>query len=199
MQKYLTPADALYVGESKAAEAPQELLLVSGQLDANGVQVNPLKAFQGIVQRPAPGPYTLRIVTTGGTVQYPFATETLDHRTDVSMFSFSVPNPGQVLSVAVLRGEQVLYSTQATAKSGIYTKSAVQMSAVEQGGTLTVQWDAQTYPYLMVTHVGDKRSTLIVDAKGGRLQLPIQGVPAGGRYELSFSDGLNAVRVEQKR
>lgn len=199
MQKYLTPADALYVGESKAAEAPQELLLVSGQLDANGVQVNPLKAFQGIVQRPAPGPYTLRIVTTGGTVQYPFATETLDHRTDVSMFSFSVPNPGQVLSVAVLRGEQVLYSTQATAKSGIYTKSAVQMTAVEQGGTLTVQWDAQTYPYLMVTHVGDKRSTLIVDAKGGRLQLPIQGVPAGGRYELSFSDGLNTVRVEQKR
>lgn len=200
MQKHLTPADALYVTETKAAELPQELLLISGQLDASGVKVNPLKAFQGLLQAPAPGPYTLRITTTTGTVQYPFATDTLDHRSDLALFSFSVPNPGQVLSVAILRGDQVLYSSQAVAKNGIYTKaSAPQMSAVEQGGVLTVQWDAQTYPYLMVTHVGDKRSTLIVDAKGGKLQLPIQGVPAGGRYELSFSDGLNAVRIEQKR
>jgi hypothetical protein len=199
MQKHLTPADALYVNEAKAAELPQELLLISGQLDASGVKVNPLKAFQGLLQAPAPGPYTLRIVTTSGTVQYPFATDTLDHRSDLALFSFSVPNPGQVLSVSILRGDQVLYNSQAVAKSGIYTKSAPQTQAVEQGGVLTVQWDAQTYPYLMVTHVGDKRSTLIVDAKGGKLQLPIQGVPAGGRFELSFSDGLNAMRVEQKR
>lgn len=200
MQKHLTPADALYVDPNKAAEVPQELLLISGEVDASGIRVNPFKAFQGLLQLPAPGPYTLRITTPTGTLQYPFAGDTLDHRSDLSMFTFSVPNPGQIVSVAILRGSQVLYNMQASAKGSVYTKaSAPQTLVVEQGGALIVQWDAQSYPYLMVTHVGDKRSTLVVDAKGGKLNLPIQGLPAGGRFEFSFSDGLNSVRVERSR
>nr|MBA3624239.1 hypothetical protein [Methylibium sp.] len=69
----------------------------------------------------------------------------------------------------------------------------------EQAGVLRLTWDHVKYPYLTVTHVGAKRSTLAQDLEGGDASLSLAGVPVKGSFEFSLSDGLNTLRVMHNR
>jgi hypothetical protein len=70
----------------------------------------------------------------------------------------------------------------------------------EEGGALHLNWDSASHPYLSVTHVaGATRTTLAVDAQGGRAVLPVRGVAPGGQFEFSLSDGLNTRRATHAR
>jgi hypothetical protein len=205
IQGHLTPADKFIVSASAvAATGPQELLLVSGQIESGQAELKPLKAFFGEATLPQEGPYTLRIVTTTGTAEYRFALKQTDHIAIATRFSFAIPHPGAVSSVSILRDGATLMQNVAQAADMARALSAAsvkpQVQATEQGGLLRLSWDHTKYPYLTVTHVGTpQRTTLAQDLEGGSAALPLANLSAGGRFEFSLSDGMNAVRVNRDR
>lgn len=207
MQIYLTPADKLVLGEAgdltatkTATAAVQELLLISGEIRADGtVELNPVKSLSGKARVPAAGDYVLRIVADTGTVDYPFAPRTLDHDATTEHFGFTVPNPGAVQSVSVVRSGKVLLNTQAKAQK-LQAGTAVPLQVSDAAGTLRLTWDAAQHPFVTVTWVGNgERRTLAQDLRGGSATLPTAELPAGGSFEVIRSDGLNAVRSVHAR
>jgi hypothetical protein len=67
--------------------------------------------------------------------------------------------------------------------------------ASEQGGTLTVRWDAARHPYLTVSHLAGVRTVIGLDLQGGSASVPTAALPAGGRFEFGLSDGVNTQRL----
>ena len=205
VQVYLTPGDRTQAAASREAALdvtpPQEVLLVSGEIDGQGLRLHPLKSATGTPRPPAPGNYLLRITTVqGGVIEQPFATKELDHRPQHERFGFTLPHPGSIASIEVLRDGQVLGRREPRARALAATGDvATPLTAVEQAGSLKITWDASRHPYLTVAHVGAGRSTLAVEAQGGSVTLPLAGLPAGGSFEFGLSDGLNTQRVVRPR
>jgi hypothetical protein len=201
MQVYLTPADrtlSANVAQAASASAEQDLLVVSGDIDATGaVHLNPLKSTLGTPRAPEPGPYRLRItLDSGAVIEQVFASRELDHRSDHQHFGFSIAHPGAIERVEVLRGAQVVHQRAARARAlGSGPASVVGVQASEQGGALRLSWDSAQHPYLTVTHVGNARTVVGLDLQGGSTTLPIAALPPGGRFEFGLSDGLNTRRV----
>ncbi len=87
--------------------------------------------------------------------------------------------------------------------SGTVTKSGAgaAVSADESGGVLTLAWDAVRHPTATVVHVaaGGARTGLAVRARGGRVTLRTDALPAGGAFEIALSDGLNTERTTLAR
>jgi hypothetical protein len=63
----------------------------------------------------------------------------------------------------------------------------------ETAGTLHLEWDASLHPYVNVFHQGAARTTLALHLTGGSADLPVGELPAGGRFVVQYSDGLNPV------
>lgn len=205
MQAFLTPTDA--VKAAAVNRSTENLLLISGQITGDKATLSPLKSFVGKAEIPATGEYTLHIVTAKGELDYPFATLPFDHNEGMKSqnFSFSIPHPGSIVSVAVVKGGATLLqsasrpATQAKVLSAT-SQTAAQVQVREQGGTLQLSWDAGRQPYLTVTVVvGEARYTLAQDLQGGNASLPMSTLPAGGSFEFSLSDGLNTTLVKQER
>lgn len=213
MQVHLTPGDRTLAQAAVTAPAgPQELLLVSGKIEGGRAQLMPMKSLIGEAELPQAGPYVLRITSANGVTEVPFTPQQLDHATDAVHFAFTLPHPGAIYSVTILRDGQPLMQTQSSAtgrapatsqgSQGVDTVRAMAASgvqAVEQNGVLRLTWDHTRYPYLTVTHVGASRATLAQDLQGGNASLPLGALPAGGSFEFSLSDGLNSVRVTRAR
>jgi hypothetical protein len=210
MQVYLTPADRTLAADAERAQAAsaaveQELLLISGDIDGQGVRLNPIKATLGVARAPADGPYLLRITTRAGTViEQRFASREIDHRPELQRFGFMLANPGPIDKIEVLRDGSVLAQRvareRALAATGVAAVAApATVQASEQGGVLTLHWDAARHPYLTVAHVGAARTVIALDLQGGTASLPTAALPAGGRLEFSLSDGLNTERVTLQR
>ena len=216
IQVKLTPSDADYLAEAqnKRSALPQELLLISGRLKNDALTLRPPKSFRGVEQAPASGPYRLRLVSTDAVVsEHDFSVMGTDHDPDTHAFAFSVPHPGTLQTLEIWKGDQLLLrqeSAQSVTKAGQVQRTPLSKSTAtgqapagwqvkEAGEQLRVTWDAKAWPYLMVTHVGAQRTTLVVDARGGELNLTLKDVPPGGTFELSASDGLNSQRWEHTR
>lgn len=204
MQVYLTPADRTLVASAEraqaaAAQAEHQLLLVSGEVDGQGVvRLNPLKSTVGHARVPDDGPYLLRITTRSGTViEQRFAGREIDHRPEWLRFGFTLAHPGTIERVEVLRDGRVLTQRAARERSLAAGAAAVPatVQASEAGGVLTLRWDAVRHPYLTVTHVGVARAVIALELQGGSATLPVSALPAGGRFEFGLSDGLNTERV----
>jgi hypothetical protein len=58
---------------------------------------------------------------------------------------------------------------------------------------LSVTWDASRWSHAAVAHLGAERTTLALDMTGGDQLLNITGLPEGGRFEVSLSDGPDSV------
>ncbi|WP_168224791.1 M66 family metalloprotease [Rhodoferax aquaticus] len=208
IQTYLTPADAFVktAAASVTAAGPQELLLISGMVSSGKVDMRPVKTLKGEAQLPDDGPYTLRLGTSAGVVEYRFAMQELDHDSSTQLFGFTVPNPGTLLSITILKDGVTLMQRGgvATAQKSVasYVMAADKTSVqwTEQGRTATLRWDNASTPYLTVVHVGAQRTTLAQDLTGGSatVNLPAN-VPAGGSFEFILSDGLNSHRVTVAR
>jgi hypothetical protein len=214
IQIRLTPADANALGQSKRSAQPQELLLIGGRIRGEAITLRPPKSFQGMEHAPAPGPYRLRLIGTDATIsEHAFAALLVDHDAQTLSFAFSVPHPGALQALEIWHGEQLLLrqesarnaakSAQAAdtlrSKSGSTGQTPPGWQVTERQGQLTITWDASAWPYLMVTHVGNQRTTLAVDAGGGALSLSLKDLPEGGKFEFSSSDGLNSQRWELLR
>ena len=205
IQVHLTPADAFVVSASTAAASgPQELLLVSGQIESGKVALTPPKAFFGQASLSQDGPYTLRIVTATGSAEYRFALKQTDHIATATRFSFAIPHPGAVSSLSIVKDGATLMHTEAKPAGMARALSAAslkpQVQATEQNGLLLLSWEHAKYPYLTVTHVGtQQRVTLAQDLEGGSAALPVAALSAGGSFEFSLSDGMNSVRATYAR
>jgi hypothetical protein len=201
IQVHLTPTDAQVrmASTTPLATGPQDLLLISGELSPGKAQLKPLKSLYGEPRLLADGPYTLRIVTAAkGTLEYRFASKEIDHDATVQHFAFTIPHPGSILSIIILKDGATLMQTAAKAAPNSTAKQTAasikpQVQVNEQGGKLRLTWDHATYPYLTVTHVGAQRANLAQDLEGGSATLAIGQLPVGGSYEFSLSDGINAV------
>lgn len=205
MQVYLTPADRTLAAEAdrvlaSSATVDQELLLVSGEVRNGVLRLNPLKSAVGHARAPTEGAYLLRITTRAGAViEHRFDSREIDHQPEVQRFGFTIAHPGAIARVEVLQGGRVL-AQRATRESALSAGSAATLGpasvqASEQGGSLTVRWDAVRHPYLTVTHVGEVRTVIAIDLQGGNATLPTAALPSGGRFEFGLSDGLNTQRV----
>ena len=208
MQTFITPADKFVIsGTRAAASGPQQLLLVSGQVNAGQAELKPAKTMFGEAQLPTGGPYTLRIVGEQGTVDYAFTPMVVDHDDNALPFIFSVPHPGVIYNMTLLKGASVLTQRTAPAAAGASaaarttaaSMSSVQVLTAEKSGVLTLTWDSTRYPHLGVVHVGLQRQVLAQDLVGGTAAVKLHALPAGGNYEFSLSDGLNTVLLTVSR
>jgi len=203
MQVYLTPSDRTLSADADrvlatAGTAARDLLVVSGEVDAQGaVRLNPLKITVGTPRPPDPGPYLLRITTSSAVIEQPFASREIDHDGTHQRFGFTLAHPGTIERIDVLRDGRVVQQRAARARplAATGTAAAPAPQTSEHGGALTVRWDAARQPYLTVTHVGAARTVIAVDVQGGSTTLPTAALPAGGQFELGLSDGLNVERV----
>ena len=206
MQAHLTPADATTasVAAARVAAAPQELLLVGGEIRGGRASLRPLKAARGTPSASA-GPYTLRLLTPGGTLDVPFDVQEIDHDASRRQFSFTIAHPGEILGATILKDGTTLARIEAPAhpsRPTLRVQAASDRAPVrvtENAGRLQLSWDAARYPYLSVTWAGTSRQVLAQDLRGGSASLPLAGLAAGGDFEFSLSDGLNSIRATQAR
>jgi Peptidase M66 len=209
IQVHLTPTDAQVrlVAAAPLATGPQDLLLISGEITAGKAQITPPKSFYGEPRLLPDGPYTLRIVSAAkGTLEYRFADKQIDHDTGSQHFRFSIPHPGDIVSMTIVKDGAILMQTAAktsaatqAAKASAAANTKPQVQVSEQNGKLSLSWDHVKYPYLTVTYVGADRANLAQDLEGGSATLTVGKLPAGGSFEFSLSDGMNAVRLTQSR
>jgi len=126
----------------------------------------------------------------------------IDHMPELQRFGFTIANPGPIERIEVLQDGRVLAqraSRERALSAGDPSSAPATVQASEQGGVLTLRWDAAQHPYLTVTHVGSSRTVMAMDLQGGSASLPTTALPAGGRFEFSLSDGLNAQRIQISR
>lgn len=194
-----------------SAQTPQ--IRISGAIDGNGqVRLNPVLAVSGLPPSRLSGDHVLRIVTANGqTRQYAFMPdEVADAPAPLWHFALTVPDAGEIASIAVMKNGRALPLNRpqappaAASRQQIYANGAPSAALppagtahlTETNGRVGVEWNATTHPWLTLTHVAanGQRTVLAVQASGGSLSLPLDGVAAGGQWELSLSDGLSARR-----
>jgi Peptidase M66 len=207
MQVFLTPADRTLSASGDRAQAmaagdTQELLVISGEVDAQGLRVNPVKSTLGTPRLPDAGPYLLRITTQAGAViEQRFATREVDHDGGRERFGFTIAHPGAIDRLEVLRDGRLVHQRAARARALAAPSAAAPptVQASEQGGMLDLHWDATRHAYLTVSHIGAVRTVIGVDLRSGAATLPVAGLPAGGQFEFGLSDGLNTQRLARTR
>lgn len=174
-----------------------EVLHVSGSIGLDGVRLHPVRAARGRAQVQPLGDYTLRLRTAaGGVFDVPFDAVLVDHAMPPQKhFHVSVPNPGPLSAVEILRGGSVIAARSAGKPDAeVMRRAAVKTTAdlQEAGGALTFTWDTARYSQAAVTHVlaGQSR-VLTLGAQGGRFTIDTAVLPPGGQIEIGLTDGLN--------
>lgn len=191
--------------KAQSLSQPQEVLLVSGRIRGGLLELNPLQRVQAVPSLPQPGVYTLRLETALGLQEIPFSTVKVEAPhgpgTDPSAawseehFSFSLPSPGNIVGLEVRSAGRSLFQRSA----GITSQSVPRVSLSEANGLLNLKWDSSAYAFASVAHLGSERTTLGLWLGGGQAALSVQGLPMGGKFEVSLSDGVNSQRLEFAR
>ncbi len=206
MQRYMESQSSLVATQIAADGVEQDLLLIAGTLGLDGMQLQPVQAMRGVASI-GTGEYTLRLVTRDGSaIEHAFEADLVDHADPPErQFAVLVPNPGVTLArVEVLRGSIPVpprasaLAAQRAAGSSIARLRGVDWA--ESSGTLRVQWDTAAASSVAVTYIADgKRTVLGVNRAGGTAEFDVSQLPAGGRFEIALSDGLNARTVQVRR
>jgi trimeric autotransporter adhesin len=207
VQRFLeaSPQAALSVQAQAAtggAKSGGDVLVVSGVIRLDGVQLAPVQMRRGAVQATEEGDYELRLRTADGRIfAVPFDAVLVDHAMPPERhFHVEVPDPGPLAAVELARAGSVFVSQSAAPMSdAVRTAAAARLQVATVGGDLQLTWDAARHPFASVTHVADsaagadeERTVLVLNARGGRVALDAASLPAGGRFEVSLSDGINA-------
>lgn len=174
-----------------------EVLHVSGSIGLDGVQLLPVLRARGRAVVQSQGDYLLRLRSaSGGTFDVPFDAVLVDHAMPPQKhFHVTVPNPGPLIAMEIVRGGSVIASRIASKPAAEVLRRAAsktESEVQETGGVLTLTWDASHYPQAMVTHVVNGQSrVLALRAQGGRYSIDSQRLGSGGQIEVGLSDGLN--------
>jgi hypothetical protein len=176
--------------------APYQLsLLVAGAYRGGRWVLRPVHRIWARPSTIEDGPLAVRLRTLDGAERtVPFKTwevEPVDDFTPAELhFSMVVPDPGALAALEVVSGDEVL-----ARRAGLPVPAAPPQLERQTDGSLRVTWDARTHPSAAVAFLGaDERTTLALDLRGGDAQVRTDGLPAGGVYEVSVTDGLNPAR-----
>jgi hypothetical protein len=213
-QPIVAASMAAAVATSRAdAVASGGYLLVSGEISADGVRMNPPVAVSGHLPVPAPTAnpdYRLR-VRTARQQRLAVAVDAVEVADlpgeTVRHFHALVPNPGDIDAIDVEQRGRVLPHR---AVGGRPARVARQLSAAgagqrlqwrETGGRLRLDWDAASQPFASVTHVAVDGTRRVIAQRlvGGVAEVDTRGLPAGGRFELSVGDERGARLTEIRR
>jgi hypothetical protein len=204
LQTHLEAQPQAMLAQAQFADAPADLLLISGRLGVEGVTLNPLQALRGTPSSQAGG-YTLRLTTRDGrTIDHPFDAQEVDHGEPLERhFSVSVLNPGP-LERAEVRQDGVMLplatglARAQTARTAVAEPLALDWS--ERAGRLDLQWNGGAASYVSVTHVlNGTRTVLALNRQGGSLSVDTSGLPPGGTFEVSATNRFSAHAVTLQR
>ena len=204
---------AAVAGAADETSAGGGYLLLSGEVTAEGVRMNPAVAVGSAASSTLPSNGDLRIrLRTRRAQQIDVdvdAVEVADLPGNVRHFQLLVPNPGEVQAIEVrergrllprrpLAAQHARAMAQATRRT---TTSAQTLRWTEANGVLSLDWDARTEPFLAVTHAArdGTRRVLGSGLSGGAAELDIGRLPAGGRYEFSLGTDQSARLTEAPR
>ena len=204
MQSHLESQPQTDVAAAQSASDQAQLLLISGRITAAGVELNPVQALRG-APSVASGDHTLRLTTADGrSIEIPFNVEAVDHAEPAqSHFAFTVLNPGALARAEVRRDNILLPSAMATAsaqRARTTTAEPLTMDWSESGGRLQLHWNVSAASHVSVTHaLNGERTVVALQRSGGVLVVDTSTLPAGGVFEVSVSEGLNAQLLTLKR
>ena len=204
MQTHLESQPQASLALAQSASVSSDMLLIAGSIGLDGVTLRPVKALRGSPERTS-GDYTLRLLTRDGrTIEHAFDADLVDHAMPPERhFALAVLNPGPLERIEVRRGDSVVPPTAVAAgpqraRSGGAEPMSVDWS--ESSGQLSVRWNVASAEFASVTHVLDgQRTVLAMHRRGGALVADTGGLPAGGTFEFSLSDGLNAQLLTVRR
>jgi hypothetical protein len=199
----------LVLNAAASVAAPDGYLTISGELTAQGVLLHPAAATAAKVEADtatARSVYALRLHTSSGqTYQLPFEpVGVADAAGETSHFWVSLPNPGEIASIEVLRNGQL--QTMQQPKQAQNLKIASQAAAANtqamassaswtvQGGRLAITWNAALEPFMSLMYVSPAGAKTVLGSglQNGSASFDISGLPSGGRFELSLSSSIQA-------
>jgi hypothetical protein len=170
-------------------------------MDGQGrVELRPLLRLRGRAPASA-GSHALRLEAAGGAVEVPFEPRRVADWPGGELRHFTVlaPDPGPLRALELRQGDRVLHRVEAVEARAMAAPDP-RPELRESGGQLELRWDAAAFPQASVTRVGPEgRTVLGLWLEGGRALLSTAGLPPGGRFELSFAQGLGCVRLERPR
>jgi Peptidase M66 len=169
----------------------ERLVIVSGRIHNGAIELRPLEGFTGHASTPRPGEYTLRLETASGVTETPFKTQEIAHD-DTSSFVFTVPDRGDVTAVEIRKdGTRLLRQTAGVRPLSVWTEPELR----EHAGKLELRWDMNAFHTATLVHVATDGERTVVGLQLERATtLDVRGLPAGGRFDLTLSDGLNSVQ-----
>jgi len=190
--------------------APDGYLTISGELTAHGVLLHPASASAattGIDTATARSIHELRVHTVSGqTYKLPFEPVSVADAADAtSHFWVSLPNPGEIASIEVLRSGQLQtmqqprqaqslkIASQATT-TGNAQAMASSVSWATLNGRLAITWNATLEPFLSVIYVSPAGAKTVLGGglQGGKASFDTKDLPIGGRFDLSLSSSIQA-------
>lgn len=204
MQSHLESLPQASIALLQSESDRADLLQVAGSIGLEGVTLSPVRASRDMPEFAA-GAYTLRLVTQDGrTLDHPFDADLVDHAVPPERhFTLAVLDPGPLERIEVWRGEERLRLSGAVARAQATPaagREAPRIDWTERGGRVSVRWNAASAAYASVIYVLDgERTVLALHRQGGMLEVDTTGLPAGGSFEFSLSDGLNAQRLTAPR
>ncbi|WP_211452189.1 IPT/TIG domain-containing protein [Collimonas antrihumi] len=193
-----------------SAPAPDGYLTISGELTAQGVLLRPASASAaktGADTATARSIHELRLHTVSGqTYKLPFEPVSVADATDeTSHFWVSLPNPGEIASIEVLRNGQLqvmrqpkqaqsLKITNQATTAGNAQAMASSVSWATRNGRLAITWNAVLEPFLSVIYVSPAgvKTVLGSGLQNGNASIDIKDLPSGGRFDLSLSSSIQA-------
>ena len=204
MQSHLESLPQASVALSQADSDRADLLQVAGSIGPAGVTLSPVRASRGMPEFGA-GEFTLRLVTQDGrALDHPFDADLVDHAVPPERhFTLAVLDPGPLERIEVWRGGERLPLSGALARAQRLPaagREAPRVDWTESDGRVTVRWNVGAAAYASVGYVlNGERTVLALHRQGGTLEVDTAGLPAGGSFEFSLSDGLNAQRLTAPR
>lgn len=180
-------------------DAQQMVWLLAGRVQGDNIDLQPAHWLRGAPASAdlAQGDWRARItLRSGEVIERRFALSYTSSPLLGGRFNLSLALHGEPSQLELWRGEQ-LRLRQAIAAAG----AADGLSWQELGGQLHVQWDAQQWPELRVSHrvPGNERSVIALSTHGGKAQLPLPALAQGGEWEFSLANGLSSkLRIEKR-
>jgi trimeric autotransporter adhesin len=183
--------------------AAEDVLRVTGRIDAQGVHFEPVMRVtrgRALGASSAVSRHSLQVRGADGSAfDLPVEAVAVDHADELH-FIADLPAALQPQQLELRHDGRALPLAgggRATAMSARTERAAAPaIRWQERGGRLELQWDvAATVAVDAALLEGGRRHVLGLTLRGGSASLDLAALPHGGQFEFSLSSGLSAVRV----